>query len=236
MKKVCALLSALLVLLALPASAQVLKRTNLNKPSSNYDIGMMFYKLSGKRPDFVQWIQSESRYKTATPAQQQSLLGRVSDLQLTYEGLDPKRVPLVIRVPLRLTLEKVRGTGKDVLVIEFPSDGDVYFPYVVNGQPIAVIPNGIDVYRRIPVTPTEADNLRIHTDPGGMSTMVLELQAVSADAKTPMVLDNVPQWLMIGEINSLAFYNGRLETLWAFQSPTVAARESELMSLRPTKK
>jgi hypothetical protein len=223
MKKIlfgcCALILGFLVI---PAVAGAAERgdVSLTPASSSTDVGMVFYKMIGAQPDFDSWVTSESRYRNAPPDQQAGLLATErTKLEIAFNALDVKKTPLVVRTAVNLKIASIPGDTKRNLEVTFPAEGNVYFPYTVGGQNISIIPNGIDLYRRIPLTSAEAASIQGRLNYNGSATMVVEIVPVKADGSQPMRLDGIDQWLMIGEIGFIGFYNNSLEVVWSFHAP-----------------
>ncbi len=195
------------------------RMSDLEKPSTSHEIALLYYKMNGVRPNFEEWIMKDNRYLGAQTNQRAALMmTEKTRLSRNYEELDIKNTVLKMRVQVLASVTRSK-LGKTVLKITFPGRGAVYFPYTVGGQNIAVIPNGIDIYREIPISADQATYLQAKLDPSGRTTMVVEIVPVTADNKQQMVLDDIPQWLLLGEIGYIALYNNLMENIWSFQAP-----------------
>ena len=158
-----------------------------------------------------------------------------SRLSRNYDELNPKTAHLKIRVQVLASVGRSK-LGATVLKVEFPGKGAVYFPYTVGGKNIAVIPNGIDIYREIPLTSDQVAYLQAKLDPTGRTTMVLEIVPVTADHKQQMLLDQTAQWLLLGEIGYISLYNNLMENVWSFQAPGYVRRnQTESQQLKSGK-
>jgi hypothetical protein len=195
------------------------RMADLEKPSTSHEIALLYYKMNGVRPNFEEWIMKDNRYLSAQNNQRAALMmTEKTRLSRNYEELDVKNTTLKMRVQVLASVTRSK-LGATILKIAFPGSGAVYFPYTVGGQNIAVIPNGIDIYREIPITPDQATYLQAKLDPSGRTTMVIEIVPVTADNKQQMLLDDTPQWLLLGEIGYIALYNNLMENVWSFQAP-----------------
>lgn len=195
------------------------RASDLEKPSTSHEIALLYYKMNGVRPNFEEWIMKDNRYLGAQNNQRAALMmTEKTRLSRNYEELDVKNTTLKMRVQVLASVTRSK-LGKTILKITFPGKGAVYFPYTVGGQNIAVIPNGIDIYREIPITVDQATYLQAKLDPSGRTTMVIEIVPVTADNKNQMLLDDTPQWLLLGEIGFIALYNNLMENVWSFQAP-----------------
>lgn len=231
MKKILSLFAMLLTLLGFGITLTISEARaslSLSPASSNYDVGMSFYKLIGREPDFSAWLKADPRYIQASPAEQPRLLAsEVRKLQIKYGSLDVRKTPIVVRTVVQIRVATEKGGTKKFLQVEFPGQGTVYFPYLLSDQNITVIPNGIDLYRHIPLSDTEATALSTKIDYTGRATLVVEIVPQSADGRSPVMLDSIPQWLMLGEIGYIGFFNKYLEEIWSSQAPGYIRKDAE---------
>ncbi len=203
------------------------RMTDLEKPSTSHEVALLYYKMNGIRPNFEEWITNDNRYIGAQTNQRAALMmTEKTRLSRNYEELVVKQAYLKVRIQVSATVTRSK-LGATVLKVEFPGKGAVYFPYTVGGQNIAVIPNGIDIYREVPLTPDQATYLQTKLDPSGRTTMVLELVPVTADNKQQMLLDDTPQWLLLAEIGYISLYNNLMENIWSLQAPGYERRSQK---------
>lgn len=137
--------------------------------------------------------------------------------EVEFASLDPKKTVLVARSAVTLKPD-LSGPSLKVSLADAPP-GSLYFPYVWADQNYALIPDQFDVFLNIPMSMNEMSAASSKLGQGGSATMVVEMQAISADGAKPMMLDNVPQWLLMTKVVAVTFYNGYLETVWSWQSP-----------------
>jgi hypothetical protein len=210
---------------ALASGSRGIPQDNYTRPSRSNDVGMMFYKLIGSVPVFEDWIKAAPHYQGMTPRDQaEYLVSETARLQQAFAALNIEKTAIVIRTALKVEIisrpPKMPGDPvSHVLRLDLPPNNEVYFPYKVGDQMIAVIPNGVDLYREIPLTPAEAIAIKNRLDITGLVTLVLEIPPKMADGSAPVLLNNVPQWLLIGEIGFLGIYNSSTDVLWSYQAP-----------------
>ncbi len=245
MKKILFLLGVLALSAAssspsLATGGRGIPQDNYARPSSWQDIGMMFYKLIGGTPPFDVWIDTSPAYlKMNVEEQTRFKDAELPRLRAAFARLDLSRTPIVVRASVRTEIVSKPATvpGQppvNMIKIDFAPDRSVYFPYLVAGQTIAVIPNGIDLYREIPLTDREATAIRARHDVGGMTTLVLEISPRIADGRAPVMMDGESQWLLIGEIGFIGLYNSSAEVLWSYQAPGYMMQgQDALLKLRP---
>ena len=229
MKKIRPLLClALLVIFSAPSLAVARERQSLTPSSTTFDVGMTFYKMIGRQPDFPAWIKESPGYIQANPDDQPELLTKeVQKLENKFKVLDPKRTSIVVRTTARILIKTKPGDTKKYLEVQFPSQNAIYFPYSIAAQNISVIPNGIDLYRQIPLGETEAAAVAARIDYTEMATLVVEIVPTKAEGRGPVMLDKVRQWLMIGEIGFIGFYNNYMEEIWSSQAPGYVRKGGE---------
>lgn len=242
MKKLFVTLCLFLLLgssLALASGSKGLPQDNHSRPSRAFDVGMIFYKLVGGQPSFEDWITATTHYKGLPAKDQPQYLSReTARLSQEFLSLNIEKTAVVVRTAIKVELLKRPPVNPGdpaihVLKLDLPPDNEVYFPYTVGDQIIAVIPNGVDLYREIPLTAVEAVAIRRRLPPLGQVTLVLEIAPKMADGKAPMMMHNVEQWLLVGEIGFLGLYNSSTDVLWSYQSPYYAMQgQDALLGLR----
>lgn len=245
MKKLIAVLCVLSFMGGLQASSvhasgsRGLPQENYTRPSSPFDVGLMFHKLLGTTPSFDDWIKASNAYKRVPPNYQSTYLTQEAvKWRQKYESLDIDRSAVVIRAAINIEVARrpalLSGeTTVNTLRLLLPENREIYFPYQIGDQMIAVIPNGLDLYREIPLMDTESKFIRHNIDPTGSVTLVLEIVPKMADGKSPITLDGVPQWPLIGEIGFLGLYNDKTEPLWTYQAANyIMQGQDTLLDLR----
>ncbi len=224
MKRAFACFSLIAALILVPAistpSYAQEQQLSLSPPTSNYQVGMTFYKVIKRQPNFEDWIKADTRYIQASPEMRDKILrDEVQKMETEFNAFDPKKNPIVIRTAVQVNIKPGKEAGKKTLEVQFMGAGPIYFPYLVADQNISIIPNGIDLYRSIPLSEQEANKMQSRIDYSGMVTMVIEIVPTAAEGRRPTTLDGVPQWLMIGEIGFLGFFNNYLQEVWSSQAP-----------------
>lgn len=240
MKKILLLVCALpLFCSAVYASgSRGIPQDNYTRPSKSFDVGMIFYKMIGSTPNFEDWIETSKAYKALEPKYQADYK-QAEELRLknSFATLNPKKTAIVIRSVVEVELispkPKSGQPRKNTLKINLPPDGSFYFPYTLGDQSIAVIPNGVDLYREVSLTDPEVKAIRSRLNVNSKATLVLEIVPTMADGKRPMILDETPYWLLIGEIGFIGLYNDYTEVLWSYHAPAyVMQGQDSLLELR----
>lgn len=205
----------------------------LKKPSSAQDVAVLFFRLAGIAPKFGEMLRLDPAVQQLPLEEQGSFIEKKKlELDVQYANLDPKKSPIIIRSAVRVWPVHGKTPG---LKIELPKTEIPYFPYSPFGQSIAVIPDNLDSYAFVPLSKTELAIAAAKIDLGGVSTLVLALQPITADMKTPVVLDSLPQWPLLTDIGYFGLYNKRLQAIWSEKAPWFTGAQDDLINLRATK-
>lgn len=217
-----------------------LTQDHLTRPSTAQDVGLLFYRMTNQTPPYDLWIKDRPGFDKLAPMDQDKFAAtELPRLEREFISTAPETTPIVVRSAVKLRIEAVKRAGpgslpKNVLRIDYPVSGNVYFPYPLPERTIAVIPNGIELYREIPLTEDEAKAIRARLDINGNATLVLEIVPRMADGTKPMKLDGIDQWLMFGELGYIALYNNYIDLLWSYQAPSYTLKgQDTLLNLRP---
>jgi hypothetical protein len=227
------LLSAILLVISLPVWAEdkqvapaapalaINPATPLTqKASSAQDIAFLFYKLSGKNPDFAKMVAQTNSFQSATPeAQQTTLTKDVPMMEMGFRNFAPALHPIIIRTTVQT---KVNIGNKNGIEITFGGDpkSPVYFPYIWGGDHFAVLADGIEQFKFLPMKLETASRIGGKIDANGTSTLILELKPIKADGRNPFPLDGIPQWLFMTKIVKAYLVNQYLEVLWEYETPS----------------
>jgi hypothetical protein len=240
------LLTLLVVSWATPASAQ--DNSALAGFSETEKVGFAFYHLINRPPPYDSWIVARDDYKIAKPQTRLSIM----DLQRQRlrEGFDGYFIDQDV-ITLNL---KVRVQGKDnpdyakdpalqdagltkMIDIKFSQTEDMpYFPFPVGELWVGVIPEHIEKLSRHYLSPEQYQRFCSGTGAciGGYRPVDVQLvlRPKKADAKEPVVVRNVPVWLMLSDVASIAFLARDGNMLWEYTAPWYdRQRASELMTL-----
>lgn len=195
-------------------------------------VAFAFYKLGGKTPDFKVWAENKPEYRDVRTSDQESWIrNEMIALKQRFVSFDPEKDLIPIRIVADIEVAEVMGESYSEEGRRFElkvSAGDqsmLYFPYQVNGQYIALIPNRIDA-----VLTREVDEALFNKIQSGITydrqtktgTGVLNflLRPVSVDMKQPMLLDGKNQWLMMAEIatfSATTYDEG--DVIWDYRAP-----------------
>ena len=226
-------------LLSAPAMAQTMEKNTERhmdvapsiSPSVSYDskliarpastteqIGMAFLKLSGTYPDFRKVIESSKVYQSLDPLAQADYLAKTeSKYHADYLGFSPDKSDLIVRVKISTLFKRTKDRGA-VLTLRTLQKTPVYFPFVFGPYPIAVLVKNIEFFQTINLTRPEADIVYSRLALNGDATLLLQLRPITANDKTPIVLDNTPQYPLLSEIAYIGLLNNKAEQIWAWKN------------------
>ncbi len=219
------LATALLILSGAGTSAKaevidIDKQKLFDFPSTDEDIGLTLLKLAKVRdPEFAKLVVRTETYKTMVPENRTNFVQTETPrLAGKYAALNPQDEGILIRLGVKVYFKDDLQDKPSTLVIQFPSNGLIYFPYFYAGIPIAVIPNGIENFTTIVLSEDERDIVNATLDPSPEATLVLSLKPVSADIKSPMILDGEKQLPLLCEISYIGIHNRNTDQVWAWGS------------------
>lgn len=202
------------------ASAQNLITT---PPTTAEDIGFTFYKMANAAPDYETIIKANPDYKNTPPESQAAFLEQQKlQMQLRFTNYNPENKLITIRSAIYIDAKVGVPAGLNIAFkkkeITTPNNDPIFFPYPFGPQMVAVIANGIENYKYIRLSPIEASNAARKID-GNTATMVVQILPKYVDAQRPfMSSDNMPVWLMMGDIAQIIFFNDNAETIWSYQA------------------
>lgn len=187
-----------LVFNAAPAHAQ-------KKHLSSQEKGLIaFYKLSNLTPDFGLWIDRNAFFKSLPqPEQEAHIAEEKLRLQWGLGTYDPNKDLLSIETKVLGTY--IEQNGKAYIAARFeinrPID-DIQFPYNVNDIWVSAILKDLEHYMTMEISEDKRALVKQQFGADGAEiplTLNARYKAVSALEK-PVVLDNVEQYIMMGEI------------------------------------
>ncbi len=130
---------------------------SLVKPSSAEDVGLLFYKVSGARPDFGLIIRQTRAYREMNATERMKVLeSETGRLSAKFNSLDAKSSVIVIRAAVEMVLTLDPPNKKYTMDIKYPSTGTIFFPYEFSGRPIAVLADGIENFESVALNTQEA--------------------------------------------------------------------------------
>lgn len=212
-------LIAALLLVWSPLQAQE-KSSLLLMPSKSKTIYLLYLKMTGQRLNADAAIRQTEIFRKATGEEQNRMIASEKiPLETEFTNIDPKKQVIVIRSSVNLKTSLAPNSRLQASFTTPPRPASsIYFPYNWGGLNIALIPDRLEPFLDIPLKPSEATSA-ISKITGGTATIVIEMLPLSADARSQMTLDGVPQWLLMTRIVAVSYYNETMQTIWHWKSP-----------------
>ena len=189
------------------------------KPTSSQDVAFLFYKLAKLNPDFQTKITATPSFKDANQQQQLDILRKdVPILQMGYRNFVADAHKIIVRTNVK---SKAMIGQRNGIELSFGGDpkGPIYFPYQWGGDRFAVLADGIDEFKFLPMKLETASRATGKINADGTTTLLLELNPIKADGRNPYPLDGVPQWLLMTKISRAWLLNEYREVLWDYTAP-----------------
>ena len=186
-------------------------------------IGFAFYRLADKPPPFNNWIMARDEYLLAKPSAKREYLRRETErLSKAYneymvdDDMIYLRTEVTIKVPNATERQSYESMGlRKPVQIVLKEVKENYFPVQIGEMWIAVVPNELEKYLFLSLDEAEYNKimheLMLDSSRGSARNALLEirLRPVSIDTKTPMHLDGIDAWLMLGEIASISLWKNK---------------------------
>lgn len=207
-------------------------------PSTSDDVGIAFLKMSNNFPDFSAIVKESDTYKKADPLSQADYLSKATNkLQNAFITFSPKKSDLIIRVKVNILFRKLPN-GEGTMVLKTFPDDPVYFPFTFSKYPIAMIIQDMELFREIHLDKADTDIVYSRLSLSGDATLLLQLYAVAADDRKPILLDNIPQYPLLTDIAYIGFLNAQAEQIWAWRNPKLGVKKAgdDLIDMVPADK
>jgi hypothetical protein len=201
---------------------------------SPLEIAMIYYKYSGKTPDFSAWALLSDEYKNASIYDKAAILdARSREIADSFGLLGPDE-QIVADYPV--TLSEYSLGNKGYLIESFKDD--TFFPFSYGGENFALVPKNILDHQWIPAEGLPAkniDDLRLASENGKDAVMTFFLVPKFAD-KVPVTIDGKEYHVIGVEVAGLAFFDSKEMFAWRQEkstplSPEFRQRQKELMTL-----
>lgn len=217
--------------------------------SEKEKVGFAYYKLINRDPPYDDWTRSSSEYQTAKSNVQLAMIDHERHrLKRGFEFYTPDRDLITIKLPVKVTggdnpsyakdLEMQHANLSKMIEINFMGNEESpYFPFQLGKQWIALIPQGLEQRSTHYLTPAQFANFC-----GNKSKACVKfeqnidanviLRASSANATEPLVMNDVPLWLMMSDLGAIIFLRRDGGLLWEYAMPWYEGqRAGSLMTL-----
>lgn len=216
--------------------------------SEKEKVGFAFYKLINRDPPYEDWVRGTASYQSAKSNVQLSMMDeqRVR-LRRGFESYTPHNDLISIKLPVKVKgsdnpsyakdLEmQAAGLSKMIEINFMGSDESPYFPFLIGKQWIGLIPQGLEQRSTHYLTPAQfsafcGTSKKCEKFEQNIDAYVV-LRTVSADAEKPLVLNDIPLWLMMSDLGAIIFLRRDGGLLWEYAMPWYEGqRAGSLMTL-----
>lgn len=230
-----------------PTNAQI---SSDDSATATEKAGFSFYKLSGAKPPFMDWVKSRAEWLDADPRDKLAILNaEINRLRNAYDAHIPKENLVTLPVTVNLVLPD-KNTRQSLIqagqVIPMTIDLNTYTPYEgyfplsIGYQWLALIPNDIDSLLNVNLSPIEFTKIEEllglkRTQSQRKAYADITFMPTAIDDSQPMQLnDNINAWLMMVDVASIVVYadSARNNILWIYNAPWyVSSQSREILDL-----
>ncbi len=218
----CLFISLIVLSLALASQSQAQMR---DKPSSEEDVAIAFFKTAGTNPDFDLWAKGTQEYKTTAPARVGEYMFREKQrLMRQWQRYDNQEPIIDVKAPVLLEVKATtdqEGNESHWMYISFGNDEAVYFPYKFQEYQIAVIPQMIETLMIQPLQKEQYDMIlgEFENKAVGNGMMYIQLKPVKAYIHQPYKIDNKDQWALLADIATMSIKSMKSGTpYWTYSA------------------
>lgn len=194
------------------------------------------YKLANTTPNIDDLIKQSPLIKKAEEIDKAAVaLTEFNRISNSFNLRDPQQE---IVVHTFLNLDQYSSMQNAIVFDEL--NDKTFFRFNMYGEHIGIVPDNIDYFSRIRVSPSRAE--AIFQEMGSNKYVMAEFVLIPeyADRKEPLEIDGTPYWLMSAKIGELRLWSGSspatAELLWFYQAPWYRPRNvselDELYSMR----
>ena len=189
-------------------------------PTKSKTIYLLYLKMTGQQLNADFAIRNSEAFQKASGSEQsQMIMAQKIPLESEFAHIDPQKQVVVIRSRVNVKVSLAPNAGIKASFTNPPKPvSSIYFPYSWAGTNIALIPDKLEPFLDIPLKPSEATAAMAKVN-SGMATIVIEMLPLSADGRSQMPLDGIPQWLLMTKIVSVSYYNENMQSIWQWQAP-----------------
>lgn len=218
-KILCGFTAALLCLLMVLPQARAFSPLGYSaverkEATESFYIAMLFYKLSGYRPNFSSWVEGDEDFKQMPEMEKDFELERRVDFLTDFFRRMEADAPIIVNTKTQLSSYSMEHGG--FFIESFRPD--LFFSYEYMGNRFAVIPTDIDSYQWYQVNASDLEGMGMDlTKPQKIDVQIL-LVPTASETKEPAQLGEFQHWIInaiVKEIQVWSEDGSRL--LWVAQ-------------------
>jgi len=206
-------------------------------------IGFAFHRLGQTKPDFSNWVKTEDQYKKLNPDVKPLWLEQeISRLEQGFYNFRPREDAIEFEAKIKISAmphKDMAGTDERYFLISLDAgDSDLfYFPFLIGEAWIALIPQGMDGFDKIPIGKERYNRLSQELFIGASATTTGILRTTliptSVDTNATFNIGGIDMWLMSAKVVDLTISSNEGNTLlWARTASGYHSKiQRELMNL-----
>ncbi len=205
----------LLVLLAVsPASAQTIQ------PATPEDVAIAFYKVAGLKPGFTAWAEDTPRFHETPFARREKVLAEEAErLARAYDAYSPAVNTLNLVTKADVEIEATPDPDNslkvhNILRWRFTEDSGNFFPYEYRDMLFALVPQKMETFQEAAITPAQAKHIREKLGKGRNVPVIIQLRALQADAKKPVLLKGHETWALAAGVAGVTLWDKSGTMVW----------------------
>lgn len=224
---------------ALPARAMLEEDTY----TESEKVGFAFCKIADIKPNFSLWGRELER-ETVLPSKADP--NDDTRLDRGFHNYQPDEDLIHIQMPVTLTTADADRTNTKfaragivkIATLSLDKLPSFYFPFQVAEISVAMIPQEVESFTRVPLTAEQYINLmnRIgmpkHWSGDIDSKLSIEflMRPVSVDTKKPVRLQGEDMWMMLAEVATMALWTpDKKKIIWEYTAPWYVTNESKAL-------
>lgn len=206
-------------------------------------VGFAFYQLANLTPDFSRWSE-DFGIAEELPAQADP----TDDTRLDrgFHNYHPDEDLISIKIPVTLTTADVdskntkltRAGIVKVATLRMEKLPDFYFPFQISDLSVAIIPQEVESFTQVWLTPAQFINLMNKTgmpknwrgDVNVKLDVEFLMRPLSVDVKKPVVMQGQDMWMMLSEVATMVLWApGKKKIIWEYTAPWYVTDESKAL-------
>lgn len=191
-----------------------------------------FFHLADIPPDYERWVKATSLYKSADEKFQDSVLIKEwLRLDKGYGLYNKDSGVLKLSFPILAEYTEPSDKAPSHFRIQFTDKkanaATPVFTYPYGDERISMIINNLSSFTDVPITEKQYKLARTVSPHAGElfdASIVVYVHPAKADYASPVIINNVKHWIMVGEIayvrcNVEDYFRGNMKTLWEYIAP-----------------
>ena len=197
-----------------------------------------FFKVTRGTPFFDSWIRTSDTYLSAPKSHQEEVYeAEAMRLKWGFGTYDEKTD--FLKISTRVFLQLQTGADGASLNFKFPgseSEEIPIFPYPYGADWITLAIDDLYNFTSVPLGPKQYELVASQLEPGKIykGSLKMRIRPLTGDAATPLLVDGVNNWLMMGDTAYIEFLytpSGAKDSvvLWSYTAPWYLTDSEEVL-------